>query len=132
MRVPTVVTNDVLFHVPARRILQDVVTCIRHGCTIDELGFRRERHADRYLKPPEEMHRLFARYPEALARTLEIAERCRFSLDELAYQYPEERDDPALTPQQALEKLTWEGAAWRYPEGVPDKVARRSRARAAS
>ena len=73
---------------PSRRILQDVVTCIRHGCTIDELGFRRERHADRYLKPPEEMTRLFARYPEALARTLEIAERCRFSLDELAYQYP--------------------------------------------
>ena len=50
--VRTVVTNDVLFHVPGRRILQDVVTCIRHGCTIDELGFRRERHADRYLKPP--------------------------------------------------------------------------------
>ena len=69
MRVPTVVTNDVLFHEPARRILQDVVTCIRHNVTIDELGDRRERHADRYLKPPEEMHRLFARYPEALART---------------------------------------------------------------
>ena len=67
--VPTVVTNDVLFHARARRILQDVVTCIRHGCTIDDAGFRRERHADRYLKPPAEMHRLFARYPEALART---------------------------------------------------------------
>ena len=88
--VPTVVTNDVLFHVPARRILQDVVTCIRHNCTIDDAGFRRERHADRYLKPPEEMARLFSRYPEALARTVEIAARCRFSLDELAYQYPEE------------------------------------------
>ena len=91
--MPTVVTNDVLFHEPARRILQDVVTCIRHNVTIDEVGFRRERHADRYLKPPEEMERLFARYPEALARTIEIADRCRFSLDELAYQYPEERDD---------------------------------------
>ena len=67
--MPTVVTNDVLFHEPGRRILQDVVTCIRHNVTIDELGDRRERHADRYLKPPEEMHRLFARYPEALART---------------------------------------------------------------
>ena len=67
--MPTVVTNDVLFHAPARRILQDVVTCIRDGCTIDELGFRRERHADRHLKPPEEMARLFARYPEAVART---------------------------------------------------------------
>jgi len=122
LRVPTIVTNDVLFHEPGRRILQDVVTCIRHSVTIDELGERRERHADRYLKPPQEMQRLFARYPEALARTLEIAERCPFSLDELAYQYPEERDDPALTPQQTLEKLTWESAAQRFPEGLPEEV----------
>ena len=121
-RVPSVVTNDVLFHVPARRILQDVVTCVRHNCTIDDAGFRRERHADRYLKPPDEMARLFGRYPEALARTVEIAARCRFSLDELAYQYPLEATMPGLTPQQALEKLTWEGAAARYPEGVPGKV----------
>jgi hypothetical protein len=121
-RVATVVTNDVLFHESARRILQDVVTCIRHNVTIDEAGFRRERHADRYLKPPEEMARLFSRYPEALARTLEIAGRCTFSMDELAYQYPEERTMPGLTPQQALEKLTWEGAAERYPEGLPDEV----------
>ncbi|GGF67884.1 error-prone DNA polymerase 2 [Azorhizobium oxalatiphilum] len=122
MRVPAVVTNDVLFHTPDRRQLQDVVTCIRHGVTIDSLGFRRERHADRFLKAPAEMHRLFGRYPEALARTIEIADRCRFNLDELAYQYPEERDDPSLTPQQTLERLTWEGAEGRYPEGVPDSV----------
>jgi error-prone DNA polymerase len=121
-RVPTVVTNDVLFHVPARRILQDVVTCVRHNVTIDDAGFLRERHADRYLKPPDEMLRLFSRYPEALARTIEFTERCRFSLNELAYQYPEEASIPGLTPQQALEKLTWEGAAERYPEGLPDKV----------
>ncbi len=120
--VPTVVTNDVLFHAPERRILQDVVTCIRHNITIDEAGFRRERHADRYLKPPEEMARLFARYPDALARTIEIMERCRFSLDELAYQYPEERSNPELTAQETLSQLTWEGAAWRYPEGLPAKV----------
>src|SRR6185437_15042134 len=107
---------------PGRRILQDVVTCIRHGVTIDELGGRRERHADRHLKHPQEMHRLFARYPGALERTLEIAARCRFDLEQLAYQYPEERADPSLTPQQTLEKLTWEGAAWRYPEGLTDKV----------
>ncbi|WP_430448614.1 error-prone DNA polymerase [Rhodophyticola sp.] len=124
MGVPTVVTNDVLFHEPGRRLMQDVVTCIRHNVTIDELGDRRERHADRYLKPPEEMHRLFARYPEALANTVKIAKRCRFSLDELAYQYPEERQYPDLTPQQALEKLTWEGAAERYPEGLPGSVRR--------
>jgi error-prone DNA polymerase len=120
--VPTVVTNDVLFHEPSRRILQDVVTCIRHNVTIDQAGFRRERHADRYLKPPQELVRLFPRYPEAVARSIEIADRCRFSLDELAYQYPEERTMPGLTPQQALEKLTWEGADQRYPEGVPDDV----------
>ncbi len=121
--VATVAANDVLFHVPGRRMLQDVVTCIRHNCAIDDAGFRRERHADRYLKPPQEMARLFSRYPQALARTLEIAERCRFSLAELAYQYPQEAAIPGLTPQQALERLVWEGAASdRYPEGVPDKV----------
>jgi error-prone DNA polymerase len=123
-RVRTVVTNDVLFHHPDRRVLQDVVTCIREGCTIDDVGFKRERSGDRHLKPAAEMHRLFARYPEALAGTLEIANRCRFSLDELAYQYPEEATIPGLTPQEALERLTWEGAEARYPEGVPDKVKR--------
>ena len=120
--VRSVVTNDVLFHVRERRILQDVVTCIRHGCTIDDAGFRRERYADRFLKPPEEMHRLFRPFPEALARTTEIAARCTFSLDELSYQYPEEALIPGLTAQQALAKLTWEGAKQRYPDGVPPEV----------
>lgn len=120
--VPIVVTNDVLFHVPERRMLQDVVTCIRHNCTIDEAGFRRERHADRYMKPPQEMHRLFARYPEALARSLEITKRCKFSLKELVYQYPEERSLPGLTAQQALEKMVWEAVPKRYPHGAPEKV----------
>ncbi|WP_424629637.1 error-prone DNA polymerase [Bradyrhizobium sp. SYSU BS000235] len=122
-RVPAVVTNDVLFHEPSRRILQDVVTCIRHNVTIDELGDRRERHADRHMKPPEEMRRLFPQYPEALARTIEIVDRCRFNLEELAYQYPEERNDPTLSPQETLAKLTWEGADQRYPEGLPDEVS---------
>ena len=122
--VATVATNDVLYHTPDRRILQDVVTCIREGCTIDYAGFRRERHADRYLKSPEEMARLFARWPEAIARSMEIVERCRFSLDELAYQYPHEVSEPGITAQQTLTKLTWEGAGQRYPEGVPDKVVR--------
>ncbi len=120
--VRSMVTNDVLFHAREHRILQDVVTCIRHGCTIDDAGFRRERYADRYLKPPEEMLRLFQRYPEALARTTEIVERCTFSLDELSYQYPEEALIPGLTAQQALTKLTWEGAKQRYPDGVPTEV----------
>ncbi|KON63529.1 error-prone DNA polymerase [Komagataeibacter europaeus] len=121
-RVPAVVTNDVLFHTHDRRILQDVVTCIRNHTTIDEAGFARERHADRYLKPPAEMARLFSRYPEAVARTMEIVARCRFSLDDLAYQYPDEVSVPGQTPQQALEALTWEGAATAYPEGIPPEV----------
>ncbi|HTO30074.1 MAG TPA: PHP domain-containing protein, partial [Pararhizobium sp.] len=120
--VPTVVTNDVLYHDRDRRLMQDIVTCIRHNCTIDQLGRRKQRFADRYLKPPEEMHRLFRRYPEALARTREIVARCKFSLDQLAYQYPEELMLPGLTAQEALEKLTWEAVPNRYPEELPEDV----------
>ncbi|EGF89456.1 DNA polymerase III, alpha subunit [Asticcacaulis biprosthecium C19] len=125
--VPTVATNDVLYHDASRRILQDVVTCIRHNCTIDEAGFRRERHADRYLKPGDEMARLFKAYPDAVARTQEIAARCRFDMKELEYQYPDEKSHPHLTPQQALEKFVRIGAAKRYPDGVPDKVEKQLR-----
>ncbi|NYJ10917.1 error-prone DNA polymerase [Rhizobium leguminosarum] len=121
-RVKTVITNDVLFHEPGRRQLQDVVTCIRTGTTIDDVGFERERHADRFLKPPEEMARLFPRYPEALARTMDIVERCRFSLEELVYQYPEEALIPGMTAQESLEHYTWEGVTTRYPEGLPAHV----------
>src|SRR4051795_4421869 len=124
MRVATVATNDVLFHSPERRILQDVVSCIREGVTIDDAGFRRERHADRHLKRPAEMARLFARWPEAVARSVEIAERVRFSLDDLAYQYPDETSEPGVTAQQTLTRLTWEGARRRYPEGIPNKIVR--------
>jgi error-prone DNA polymerase len=122
-RVAPVATGDVLYHAPERRILQDVVTCIREGCMVADAGFRRERHADRHLKAPDEMARLFARHPDALARTGEIVERCRFDLGALRYQYPDETERPGETAQQALARLTWEGAEWRYPEGVPDAVA---------
>ncbi|MEO8713523.1 MAG: PHP domain-containing protein, partial [Acetobacteraceae bacterium] len=121
-RVSTVATGDVLYHVPQRRILQDVVTCIREGCTIDAAGFRRERAFDRHLQSPAEMARRFAAYPDAVARTLEIVARCPFSLSELRYQYPDEIDDPALNPQQMLERLVRESAPDRYPDGTPDPV----------
>ncbi|MDJ0391055.1 error-prone DNA polymerase [Roseomonas sp. E05] len=120
--VRAVVTGDVLYHDPRRRILQDVVTCIRERCTIDAAGFRRERSVDRHLRESTEMARLFRRHPEALARSLEVVERCHFSLDELRYQYPSEVADPALSPQQALEALVQEAAPGRYPDGVPDDV----------
>lgn len=124
-RVPTVATNDVLYHSPDRRILQDVVTCIREKCTIDELGNRRERFADRFLKTGEEMVRLFRRYlkdASPVTRTLEVAARCTFSLEELRYQYPDEISVPGRTPQEELERLTWQKAPERYPEGLDGKV----------
>jgi len=121
-KVKTVVTNDVLFHEPTRRQLQDIVTCIRHNTTIDTVGFERERHADRYLKPPEEMERLFPRYIDALRRTMEIVDRCKFSLEELTYQYPEEAIVPGKTAQQSLEHYVWQCVPDRYPEGLPPKT----------
>ncbi|MGG7518801.1 error-prone DNA polymerase [Allorhizobium undicola] len=123
-KVRTVVTNDVLFHEPGRRQLQDVVTCIRNNTTIDAVGFERERHADRFLKPPHEMERLFPRYQEAIARTMEIVERCKFSLEELTYQYPEEAIVPGMDAQQSLEHYVRECIPSRYPEGLPQKVLR--------
>ena len=126
-RVPTVVTGDVLHHAPERRVLQDVLTCIRKGCTIDAAGFRRERHADRHLKAPDEMARLYARYPDALARTGEVAARCTFSLAELRYQYPDEAERPGEAPQDALERLVWAAIPSRYPTGLPPDVGQQLR-----
>ena len=125
--VPDVVTGDVLYHAPGRRILQDVVTCIREGCTIDGAGYRRERFADRHLKPPAEMARLHARHPEALARSAEIAARCTFSLAELRYQYPDESGIPGEPPQAALERRVQEALPDRYPGGAPPEVERQLR-----
>ncbi len=120
--VKTVVTNDVLFHDASRRQLQDIVTCIRHNTTIDDLGFDRERHADRYLKPPEEMERLLPRYRDAIARTMEIVNRCRFSLEELTYEYPEEALVDGMDAQQSLEHYVRQCIPDRYPEGLPQTV----------
>ncbi len=121
-RVACVATGDVLYHVPRRRILQDIVTCIREGTVIDEAGFKRERFADRHLKAPEEMARVFARYPDALRNSGVIAQACRFSLSELRYQYPLEAS-AGMTAQESLEAQSWAGAQSRYRGQVPDSVA---------
>ncbi len=126
-RVATVVTGDVLYHAPDRRILQDVMACIREGCTIDAAGHRLERFADRHLRSPAEMARLFAAYPEAVQRSAAIAERCRFSLAELRYQYPNETELPGETAQQALERHTWSSLPNRYPGGAPQDVLKQIR-----
>ncbi len=119
---PLVATNDVHMHEASRRPLQDVLTCIREHCTIDEAGFRLFPNAERHLKPPAAMAALFADHPDAIARTMEIAERCRFSLDELRYEYPIESGGEGRTPQQELTLRTWEAARERFPGGVPGKV----------
>ena len=120
-------TNDVHYHEPARRPLQDVVTCIRGGTTLAEAGYLLDANAERHLKSPDEMVRLFAAWPHAIAASREIADRCRFSLDELKYEYPDEEYPEGRTAQEHLEALAWEGAAKRYPpethpDGIPDKV----------
>jgi error-prone DNA polymerase len=114
--------NDVLYHHPDRARLQDVLAATRHRCTVQQLGLRAESNAERHLKPAEQMTDLFRDHPRALARTLEVAARCRFSLSELKYVYPEESRGDSPTPQAELERLTWEGAAKKFPEGVPVKV----------
>ncbi|MGU3536950.1 error-prone DNA polymerase [Methylobacterium sp. A54F] len=123
LRAPLVAVSDALYHHPDRRPLQDVLACIRQGCTLETAGTRLEANAERHLKPAAEMARLFADHPDAVARTLEIAAACSFSLGELKYEYPEEPVPPGLSAQAHLEALTLRRAEWRYPDGVPDRVA---------
>jgi error-prone DNA polymerase len=119
---PLVATGDVLYHAPHRRPLQDVLTCVREKTSIQEAGLKLEANAERHLKWPMEMARLFRGHEDALARTLEIAAACSFNLDELVYEYPDEPTPPGKTPQAYLEELAWEGAHWRFPDGIPEKV----------
>jgi error-prone DNA polymerase len=121
-RVRLLATNDVHFHVPERRALQDVLACIRAGVQLDAAGRRLFAHGERHLKAPAEMARLFARHPDAIAAGLDIVARCRFSLDELRYDYPDEPVPPGATAQSHLEALAWEGARRRWPAGIPGKV----------
>jgi error-prone DNA polymerase len=120
LAIPTVVTNDVLYHYPERKMLQDIVTCIREKCTLAEAGFRLDANAERHLKPPQVMAQLFSEWPDALEATIEIADRCRFSLDELRYEYPEEIVTPGMSAFEDLKRRAFDGAKSRYPDGVPE------------
>jgi len=124
-RIPLAATNDVHYHEPQRRPLQDVLTSIRLGCTVAGAGLNLFPHAERYLKPPAEMARLFAGHPRAIDRTVQIARRAAFSLDELRYQYPQETCPPGRSPIQHLAELTRQGAQQRYPHGVGEEVRNR-------
>ncbi|NJC41141.1 error-prone DNA polymerase [Brevundimonas alba] len=121
-RAPMIATNAVLYHHPDRRMLQDVLTCIREGTTIDKAGRRLQANAERFLKPPTQMARLFRGHEAALARTMDVARACTFSLRELSYQYPDEPVPPGYSPQGWLTRLTLRGARSRWPDGVPPDV----------
>jgi len=123
--VPLLAVGDVLYHTPERRALQDVLTAIRHGLTLQQCGTLLHASAERHLKPPAELHRLFAHAPAAIARALALAQRCAgFSMDMLRYQYPAEVVPLGRTAMAHLTDLTWAGAAQRYPAGVSDKLRR--------
>ncbi|MDP5084078.1 MAG: error-prone DNA polymerase [Yoonia sp.] len=115
-------TNDVHYHAPDRRPLQDVMTCILHKTTITKAGYLLDANAERHLKSPAQMVRLFAQWPHAITATRDVADACDFDLRELAYEYPRETVPEGRSPQDYLAELTWKGAQWRYPEGVPDKI----------
>ena len=115
-------TNDVHYHAPERRPLQDVVTCIREKTTIANAGYLLNPNAERHLKSPAEMMRLFERWPHAISATREFADSLHFSLDELRYEYPRETVPDGRSPQEHLEHLTWEGAKRWWPDGIPEKV----------
>jgi len=121
-RVSPVAANDVRYHVAQRRALEDVLTAIRAGTTVAEAGELLAANAERHLKPPDEMAALFAAAPACIRRTVEVAGRCAFSLDELRYEYPEELCPAGMEPIEYLTRLTWQEAARRYPGGIPDRV----------
>jgi len=120
--VPLITVNDVHHHHPDRRPLADVLTCIREKTTIDRAGRLLAANAERTLKPPQEMMRLFRDAPEAIAETLKLSDALAFSLDELRYEYPDETVEGFASAQDALTHLAYEGAAKRYPQGLPAKV----------
>src|SRR5215469_8897632 len=127
---PLVAVNDVFYHAPERRPLLDVLTCIREKCTIAAAGLRLSINAERHLKSLSEMARLFAAFPDAIARSATIARSCSFSLGELKYEYPDEPVPSGKNAQQHLEDLTWAGARDRYPKdkypnGIPEDVSKR-------
>ncbi len=117
-----IATTEPLHHIPERRALLDILTCIREKTTLDAAGRLLAANAERHLKPPAEMARLYSEAPDAIAETIRFLNGARFSLDELSYQYPNETVAGYPDAQIALETLSWRGAEKRYPQGIPEKV----------
>ncbi len=122
--IPVLAANDVHFHHPRRKYLHDVLTAVRLKSTVTEARPHLFKNAERYLKDAHALHQLWAPYPQALFTTLEVAERCTFSLEKLRYEYPEELCPPGMRPDEFLARLVWEGAKRIYRDRIPEKVRR--------
>jgi error-prone DNA polymerase len=123
--IPVVATNNVRYHSPERRQLQDTLTCIKHTCTISQGGFLLQQNSEGHLKSPQEIERLFREVPGALRRSMEIKEMAEnFSLDELRYEYPDEICPQGKTPLEYLTELTWRGAREKFEDALPEKVVK--------
>jgi len=120
--IPLVAAQAVHYHIPQRRYLQDVLTCIREKCTLATAGARLFPNAVRHLHPRTRIAQRYAACPELVRRTVEIAGRCAFGLDELRYEYPDELCPAGRSQTEYLAELTWQGARERYPDGVPPRV----------
>jgi error-prone DNA polymerase len=118
--IPLIATNDVLYATQNQRQLHDIVTCIREGTTIHSAGRRLLANAERHLKPPAEMARLFRHYTDAIAATQDVLSRIHFTLDDLKYEYPHEPVPPGWKPQNWLEHMVMEAANRQFPQGLPD------------
>jgi len=119
---PMLASGDVRYHDPERMLLHDCITAIKHGTTIDQVPGQRLRNSQHHLRTLDEIASLYRDVPDAIARTVEVADRCRFSLDDLRYEYPVELAPEGMTPIEHLKRLTWEGAQQRWPEGVSQRV----------
>ncbi len=121
-RTPLIATNDALYDSIGQRDLQDVLTCIREGTTIERAGRLLESNAERHLKLPQEMARLFRDAPEAIAETQALFSRIEFDLGQLKYEYPDEPIPPGWKDQDWLVELVRRCCLIRYPDGVSEKV----------
>jgi error-prone DNA polymerase len=120
--VPLLASGDVRYHTSQRMLLHDCLTAIANRTTIDDIVGQRLTNSQHHLRTLHEISELYREVPDAIARTVEVASRCHFSLDDLRYEYPIEIAPQGKSPIEHLKRLAWEGALQRWPEGVEPRV----------
>ena len=125
LQLPLVAAGDVRYHTRRRRALHEAVTAVRHSTTVRHIRQHLPPNAEHHLRSVATICKLYAAAPEAIERTLEIADACHFSLDQLRYEYPAELVPRGMTARAHLAQLTWQGARWRYPAEIGADVSQR-------